>query len=449
MPIRRPLLLSSLVLAVLTAPTGAAASEYVPGEVIVRYDDHTRPTAEAAVERVTGAQTEEGLPSGTEKLEIEDGDSVRETITELRQDPNVEYAVPNWKARAAAFTPNDPDIRLQWNLFGEFGVGMPEAWELATARRAPGGRGAVVAVLDSGVAFERFQRFRRAPDLRARTFVKGYDFLDVDRHPNDEHGHGTHIAGTIAQATNNARGVAGIAYGAKIMPLRVLDSRGEGDSFTIARAIRYAARKRVDVINLSLDFVPGVRAAQVPDVHSALNFARRRGAVITAAAGNRRDFDPPQPVAYPARARAVIAVGATTRTGCQADYSNLGQELDVVAPGGGTDAGYMRSPWDAAHCRPNAPGTPIFQQTFTHKGLVSRFGLRGTWSPREKFEGTSMATSHVSAIAALVIASGRLGPNPSPGLVERHLEATARDAGATGFDRLYGHGIVDAAAALR
>ena len=133
---------------------------------------------------------------------------------------------------------------------------MVDAWTEAAALGAPGGRGAVVAVLDSGVAYERYGRYRRAPDLRRSTFVHPWDFIQRDRHPNDVYGHGTHVAGTIAQTTNNGIGTAGIAYNAKIMPLRVLDSRGEGDSAAIARAIRYAVRYHADVINL-LARVPG------------------------------------------------------------------------------------------------------------------------------------------------------------------------------------------------
>ena len=129
---------------------------------------------------------------------------------------------------------------MQWNLGGYPGINMPEAWELATARNAPGGRGAVVAVLDTGVAYERFGRFRRAPDLNR--FVRGYDFVDRDRHPNDQNGHGTHVAGTIAQSTNNGTGAAGIAYRAKIMPVRVLDDEGAGDTIAISRGIRFAAK---------------------------------------------------------------------------------------------------------------------------------------------------------------------------------------------------------------
>jgi serine protease len=143
-------------------------------------------------------------------------------------------------------------------------------------------------------------------------------------------------------------------------------------------------------------------------------------------------------VAYPARAQSVIAVGATTPTGCQADYSNSGDDLDVTAPGGGADAPNSDSAWDIAHCDPDSLGKPIFQQTFTRG--VSRFGLPPI------YEGTSMAAPHVSAIAALLIATKRLGSNPSPRTVEEHIEATARDTDRP--DR-YGAGLVDAAEALR
>ena len=186
---------------------------------------------------------------------IDDGDSVRETIAGFRTTPcevrGAELGArmpPRWR-RTTPSSGSSGTLRQN-------GINAPEAWSLAEARGAPGGRGAVVAVIDSGVAFERNGRYRRAPDLRPSTFVHPYDFLGRDRHPNDAYGHGTHVAGTIAQATNNALGTAGIAYNAKIMPLRVLDGYGEGDSADIARAIRYAARRRADVINLSLEFPP-------------------------------------------------------------------------------------------------------------------------------------------------------------------------------------------------
>ena len=403
------LLLLVLLSLVLLAPS-AGAAEYVPGEVVVGYED------------------------GTERaLTIRDG-TVHEKVAELRDDPGVAYAAPNVKAHAA-FTPNDPAFARQWHLFDAFGINMPEAWSLAADRGAPGGRGAIVAVLDSGVAFESRGRFRRAPDLRRKTFVRGYDFIDNDRHPNDVFGHGTHVAGTIAQATHNRQGAAGIAYGAKIMPLRVLDSAGSGDSAAIARAIRFAVRRRADVINLSLEFPGNVRGREIPGVISALRFAQRRGVMVVAAAGNQAD----RVVAYPARIDPVLAVGATTNNGCQAEYSNTGNDLDLMAPGGGIDA-LSADPTDQVWCNHDF-GKPIFQVTFVRG--VRRFGLPAG------YEGTSMSSPQVAAIAALVIATKRLGPNPSPALVEQHLEATARDLGPPGADPRYGAGLVDAAAALR
>ena len=435
MPIRL-LLAAALALTLLTVPAAARAASYVPGEVIVKYRAGTAETTRERLERLAGTNTERALASGSEQLVIEDGESVRETVAELRDDPNVAYAVPNYRAQASAL-PNDPGLARQWNFLGGFGIGMEEAWALAIRRGAPGGRGALVAVLDSGVAYERRGRYRRAPDLRRSTFVKGYDFVGHDGHPNDVFGHGTHVAGTIAQATNNGVATAGIAYRARIMPLRVLDWKGSGDSVAISRAVRYAARRGADVINLSLEFPTGVRASEIPDVLGALRYARQKGVTVVGAAGNQADGS----VAYPSRASTVIAVGATTANGCEAEYSNAGSDLDVVAPGGGIDAPNDDNPWDLAHCRPDESGRPIYQQTFTHG--VRRFGLPGG------YEGTSMASPHVSGIVALLIATKRLGRNPSPELVKAHLEATATDLGPPGFDDRYGHGLVNAAAALR
>jgi serine protease len=429
------LLLIALALGALALPASAAASDYVPGEVIVRYEDGTTASVATSAQEDTGTVAEQSLPGGSEQLAIEDGESVSETIAELEDDPNIEYAVPNWRAYAAAVPTNDPAARRQWNLFKPWGINLAEAWTLAANLGAPGGRGAVVAVLDSGVAFENRGHFRRAPDLRRSTFIHPFDFIDNDRHPNDLFGHGTHVSGTIAQTTGNGVATAGIAYNAKIMPLRVLDDQGSGDSAAIARAIRWAARYGADVINLSLEFPAQVRAAEIPDVIGALRYARRHGALVVGAAGNQADFT----VAYPARSASVLAVGATTITGCQADYSNSGRDLDLVAPGGGADAPNNDSIWDSQHCNPDATGKPIFQQTFIRES-VRRFGL-----PRG-YEGTSMAAPHVSAIAALIIATKRLGENPSPQAVEAHLKATARPTDRP--DR-YGSGLVDAGAALR
>jgi serine protease len=432
MPLR-PLLLIAALSALLLMPAAARAADYVPDQVIVKYAKGVGGGVAADVAADAGATPVADLPGGSEQLKIEDGDSVPATIAQLKRDPNVDYAVPNWKAHAAATTPNDPGWHLQWNLFGTYGINVVDAWTEAASLGAPGGRGAVVAVLDSGVAYQRYKRYRRAPDLRRSTFIHPWDFIQRDGHPNDVYGHGTHVAGTIAQTTNNRIGTAGIAFNAKIMPLRVLDSRGEGDSAAIARAIRYAVRYHADVINLSLEFPAEVRSAEIPDVVNALHLAHRRGLVVVAAAGNQTDIT----VAYPARVKSVIAVGATTVDGCQADYSNGGNDLDVAAPGGGADAPNTDSVWDAAHCNPDSPGRPIVQETFTRG--VQKFGL-----PRI-YEGTSMASPHVAAIAALLIATKRLGAHPTPKEVEARIKATARPTDRP--DR-YGAGLVDAAAAL-
>jgi serine protease len=427
--------------ALVSAPGQASAQPpadhetFVPGEVIVRYHAGTGQAARSSVESRTGTDSGGELPGGSRKLDIEDGESVRETVLELRREPRVAYAVANYVARASALTPNDPGFGLQWNFWGPAGINMPEAWALASGRGAPGGRGAVVAVLDTGVAYRRLGPFRRAPDLRS--FVRGYDFIQNDRFPVDLNGHGTHVAGTIAAATNNGLGTAGIAYGSRIMPVRTLDAHGGGDAVTITRGIRYAVRHHADVINLSLEFGPHVRAADVPDLLAAIRYARRHRVVLTGVAGNEGASSLP----YPARAKGVIAVAATTEDGCQAKYSNAGWDVDVAAPGGGDDAPPAGDAWDQAQCHPGVPLRSIYQQTFTSS--PARFGLPSG------YYGTSMAAPHVAGVAALLIASKRLGSRPSPAAVEHRIEQTARDLGPPGFDVRYGHGLIDAAAALR
>jgi serine protease len=424
--------------ACLVAAPAASAADYVPGQVIVKYRDGATASDRGDVLRDTDTAVQARLPGPSRALQIRDGDTVPEKVSELRKDPDVASAVPNYVARTS-FVPNDPGWGLQWNFRDGFGIEMPAAWDIARSRGASGARGATVAVLDTGVAYRRTRRFRRAPDLCR--VLRGYDFVSHDRRPDDENGHGTHIAGTIAQTTNNRRGAAGVAYRAKILPVRVLNSAGEGDAATISRALRWAARRRPDVINLSLEFSAGVRAADVPDVISALRYARHRGVAVVAASGNSGEE---HQVSLPARGPGVIAVGATTHRGCQADYSNAGRDLDVAAPGGGEDASLallQGDPYDKRVCKPDENGRWIYQQTFTSS--VRRFGL-----PRG-YEGTSMAAAHVSGVVALIRATRRLGTRkPSPAAVTQRLESTARDAGPAGFDSRYGYGLVSAKRAL-
>jgi len=343
-------------------------------------------------------------------------------------------------AHVAAYVPNDPGrgvtagnwARVQWNFAGPFGVNAPDAWANLIAAGAPGGKGVIVAVLDTGVAYANRGSFRRSPDLKPSSFVRGYDFIDHDPYPDDSEGHGTHVASTIVEATNNATELTGLAYGARVMPIRVLDTKGEGDSPTIARGVRYAVAHGAKVINLSLEFSADVVAADIPSLMAATRYARKRGVLVVGAAGNEGS----ERVAYPARSPDVLAVGATTEHGCLSEFSNTGSGLDIVAPGGGADA-IATDPG----CSPDGdPGHDIFQVTFTRFGS-QRFGIPGG------YEGTSMAAPHVSATAALIVASKVIGPDPTADALRDRLEATARDLGTPGYETRYGWGLVNAAAA--
>ena len=312
---------------------------------------------------------------------------------------------------------------VQWNFASDYGVGAPVAWANLIASGSPGGSGVVVAVLDTGVGDAR-RSTRAAADLASAHLVRGWDFVDDDADPADENGHGTAIASTIAADTNNGFGLTGLAYGARIMPVRVIDRFGIGDRDAIARGIRFAADHGASVINLSFAFGAAVTETQLAPVVDALEYAAERGVLIVGAAGN----DGAASIGFPARSKHVLAVGATTEFGCIAAYSNHGPALDLVAPGGGTDAAL-----EDEHCRPGRRGRDVPQ-------LTSAGVLGGSF-------GSSFAVPHVSATAALIFASGVLGPNPTPARIEARLERTARDLGAPGYDERYGWGLVSAGAA--
>ena len=325
--------------------------------------------------------------------------------------------------------PNDPAdgagwAAVQWNFAGAYGVNAPTAWANLIAAGAPGGSGVTVAVLDTGVSHTDLPPAQGSPELAAAQLVPGWDFVDNDPDPHDENGHGTQVASTIAEDTNNAFGLTGLAYGARIMPIRVFDSRGVGDVDAIARGVRFAVDHGAKVLNLSFAFGPYVTEQDIAPLLGALEYAARRGALSVGASGNEGS----EPVDFPARSRHVLAVGATTEFGCVSAYSNYGRDLDLVAPGGGTDAAIRD-----AHCQAGRQGRAIHQ--------LDRSGIAlGA-------VGTSMATPHVSATAALVVASGVVGNDPAPAEIERRLERTARDLGAPGYDERYGWGLVAAGAA--
>jgi serine protease len=437
-----------LALLALALPASAQAMPaYVPGEVIVGYAPRTDASAQAAVARAAGARFGSGRGGQRVRVLHVAPSRVRATVARLRRVPGVSFAAPNAIAHASDVSPapsgmpDDPGIvgfpdglaGLQWNFFGSAGVNALQAWTNVAAAGRPGGKGVRVAVLDTGVAYRNLGRFRASPDFPGTRFVAGHDFVSGTRYPIDRNadGHGTHVTGTIAETTNNAIGVTGLAWGATIVPVRVLDAHGYGDAATIARGIRYAARHGARVINMSLEFSTNVRGSEIPGIISAIRYAHQRGAVIVASSGNEGQAS----VAYPARTESVLSVGATTSHGCLSSFSNDGYRLDVVAPGGGDDADL---PPDH-NCRAGAPGLDIYQETYTR--APAGFGLPSG------FTGTSMAAPHVAATAALVIASGVLGRTPSADQVVCRIEHTARELGIPGPNRIYGHGLVDAAAA--
>ena len=372
------------------------------------------------------------------------GLTVAAAIVSLRRRPGVAFAEPNFIAHAAGgWYPDDQGLThraggwqaMQWNFLPAAGVNAPIAWQNLLADHHPGGRGVTVAILDTGVAYRSWQQFRRSPDFTGTRFVAPYDFVDNSRYPVDRNGHGTFVAGLVAEATNNRIGLTGLAYGASIMPVRVLDASGEGSETTIARGIRYAVSHGAEVINLSLEFSPGevTSGAEIPDIIKAIDFAHSRRVVVVAAAGN----DQTDQLAYPARAPSVISVGATTSDRCLANYSNGGAGLDLVAPGGGDDAALQGD----SDCHPDRNLPSIHQLTLVDPPRWGRFGY-----PSDEI-GTSMSSPEVAATAALVIASGVIGRHPTPDQILARLEQTAVGLGGSQPNQSYGYGLLDAGAA--
>jgi serine protease len=302
--------------------------------------------------------------------------------------------------------PNDACFKYQWHMRQ---IGMTDAWKRGN------GKGVIVAVIDTGVS--------KVADLADTKFVPGYNFVADTADAADDHGHGTHVAGTIAESTNNRIGVAGVAYGASIMPLKVLSARGSGSVGGIAQAIRWAADHGAGVINMSLG-----GPMSIGTMASACKYAHDKGVVIVAAAGN----DGRGKVGYPAAYPGVIAVAATQFSEATTFYSNWGKEIDIAAPGGNT------------RVDENKDGKPdgVLQHTIVI-GDPSRTDYQ--W-----FMGTSMASPHVAGVAALIEGAGVRKPDA----VEKILLATARapkghEAHNGRVDDHYGAGIVDASAALK
>lgn len=437
-----PAIAASLTLLLAAAPAQAdiglaPARGFVPREVVVKFEGER------------AART----------LELPRGAGVRETAQALRDNAAVEYAAPNYIATASAISPlpftvpNDTggiDAAAETSSFGDWtlkqwnflpweeapglrvppspgGIDAVGAWQNLAAVGRPGGKGITVAVLDTGVAYRELgSRFLRSPDFGPGQFVKGYDFIANDAVPLDENGHGTHVAGTIAEKTDNGTGLTGIAYNARLMPVRVLDAQGRGDASGIAKGIRFAIAHKAQVINMSFNFGCGKK---VPGVDEALREAYAKGVVVVASVGN---LGAETCVSPPATGPRVIAVGGSTEGGCLGDYSLAGTEIDVLAPGGGVPV---------AGC-PSISARPIYQVTL-RPGTTNLFGIPAN------YVGTSMAAAHASGVAALVLASGvlksSLKPKARVQALTRRLRKTARSLGLPATQQ--GAGLIDAAAA--
>ncbi len=339
-------------------------------------------------------------------LSFPPGNDPRQVAAEIAEDPAVEYAEPNFIAgitggpghAPAAFTPNDPYFPYQWNLGL---VQMPSAWDLST------GEGAIVAIVDTGIDF-------RAPDLVNVRTLSGYDFANDDTDPTDDQGHGTHVAGTVAQTTHNNVGVAGVAFNAQLMPVKVLGSDGLGSYENIIQGIVYAVDQGAKVINLSLAGTAGSQALQ-----DAVKYAYDRGVLVVAAAGNRSGA-----VSYPAAYDGyVMAIGAVRYDLTLAPYSNFGPQIDLMAPGGDTSVDQNGDGY--------ADG--IVQQTFRAVDGGYKYLF---------FEGTSMASPHVAGLAALLLSRQ---PGLTPAQLSEIMTGTARDLGDP---TRYGAGLIQAADAL-
>jgi serine protease len=434
---------------------------YVRGSIIVKFkDDATRGAITAATAQVAGTIADRSSWADFDIVDIPADVDAEAAAAAMRTRPDVEYAQPRYRNHAMA-RPNDTLYGNQWNFPA---IDMERAWDIQPGASAE----IIVAVLDSGMAFQsgsvryisRFPfrvtpngplypalgqvdvPFAAAPELGASgstRFASPRDFIWNDDLPVDLDGHGTHVAGTIGQLTNNGNGTAGMAYNVRLMPVKVIQGTWDdifgspfaGTDDVVARGVRYAADNGAKVINLSIGREEGGPATAVTD---AIRYAVGRGVFVAVASGNTRaDGNQQNRLAQPAPDIAgMVAVGAVGRTLDIAFYSTTGPYVELAAPGGdqrqgGVSAGILQQTLDLD-----------MLETYTRPPRADSFAF-------EYFQGTSMATPHVSGFAALLMQQGIT----NPAAIEAAMKQFSTDRGATGRDDLYGFGLINPRATLR
>jgi serine protease len=438
-----------------------SADPYLRGSLIVKFRDGESSAARLSTMRTVGA-TARSRPSYADFdiVEIPVDADPEAVSASLRARPDVDYAQPRYRNHAMA-RPNDPLYSLQWNFPA---IDMERAWDI----QPQAGSQITVAVLDSGVAFRtanirynsrvpcRFEfggplypalgevevPYAVAPELGEAKFVAPRDFIWDDDLPFDLDGHGTHVTGTIGQLTNNGIGVAGMAYNVRIMPVKVIDEIWDcvfdspfiGTDDTIARGVRYAADNGAKVINMSIGRDSGGPSTVVDE---AIRYAISRGAFVAIAAGNTADGgNAASRTAESAPSiNGMMAVAAVGRSLERAYYSTTNSYVEIAAPGG--------------DLRRDGNSGGIFQQTLDFD-LLFADPLRLVPPRADAFayyplQGTSMATPHVSALAAMLMQQGIT----TPAAVEAAIKQFARDLGRAGVDNEYGHGLIQPRATLR
>lgn len=373
----------------------------IPNSFIVKYKNGTTGSQRASVmSGITKGKVETNQQLGFSRITMTAGSSIQSTIQSLRSNPNVQYVEPVYTRSVSAISPDDEMYtkKFQW------GLQAVDAASLWSATDAAALADITIAVVDTGVDLEH-------PDL-AGSLVAGYDFVNQDSVPDDDYGHGTHVAGIAAALPNNG-GITGVAGGAKIMPVKVLNSNGEGTTVDIVNGILFAANNGARIINLSF-------GSAIPSMleEEAIQYAVGKGIVVVAAVGNGGADS----VYYPAAYTDVIGVGAVDWNGgafVKPDFSNSGNGVDLVAPG--VDI---------------LSTVPMDLDTLT--GVAGDANQDGY----AYMSGTSMATPFVSGMLALLLAQGQdVGIDLAAEITANALKV--RDLGVVaGLDTDYGYGMI-------